>query len=651
MVSARLWADVVKSRSNYSALPELLRTSPNQGAVDGFPVKVYSKGIYQGRYTLNIPKDAWMANMDDALDNHCILCGENYVSGCFRATANINGSDWSDEVHETVPISIKTRWNEVISFVMNSTDEEFVANLENYFFVDSLIDYYIFGLVSCGLDAFGKNQLYFTYDGMKWIASMYDMDSTWGLWWTGASFVASNYARAEFQDFKDGQGNLLYIRLEQLFTERIKERYAELKNGALSVSNIINHFERFTDIVSLDLVKEDYASTTGGGKFTGIPSQSTNNIQQIRKFVVDRYAYCDEYIAGGTSSEPTPDPDEPDTPDVPVVPDEPELPLKPVEPSGIAWTETSTYRINTSTGEVGAGNNFVSELYPLEDGYTYEIKQPSGGSWLEYGVYNADGTLRYFDIANSANRNCYVDGIDNAYIRMSINPDAQNTLDLGTIVPIKTDRSFTWHNYTVNPSDGSLAYGGQTRVSLQKIAVDGGDAYELFTTGTHTWLAWFEYAEDGSYLGYRESNGVITEFSSSLSLNTAYVILSVQGGGNDSDITFAKADGARKWSKGTYRINITSGEIVGKGDDYITLEKIPVKGGATYKFSTTGSHTWLKWLEYAEDGSYLGVKGDAEDPKEVVATVDDNATHVLLAVYGGESNVDDYAKFVKVEDV
>lgn len=306
VVSARIWADIVKSRANYLSLPELLRTSPNQGAVDGFPVKVYSQGIYQGRYTLNIPKDAWMANMDNSLNEHCILCGENYTSGCFRALANINGNDWTDEIHDTVPTSIKTRWNEVIAFVMNSTDEEFKANLGNYFFVDSLIDYFIFGMVSCGLDAFGKNQLYFTYDGTKWIASMYDMDSTWGLWWNGSQFVSSNYARTEFQDFKDGQGNLLYIRLVNLFYEEIKARYEVLKNGALSIPNIINHFERFTDIAPLDLVKEDYASTTGGGRFTGIPSQSTNNIQQIRQYVIDRYVYCDEYFASLTPVEPVP---------------------------------------------------------------------------------------------------------------------------------------------------------------------------------------------------------------------------------------------------------------------------------------------------------------------------------------------------------
>jgi hypothetical protein len=292
---------VVKSRSNYEELPELLRTSPNQGAIDGFPVKVYAAGIYQGRYTINIPKDKWMANMDDDLDTHCILCGENYASGCFRATANINGDDWTDEIHDTCPDSIKTRWNEIISFVMNSTDEEFKAGLSDYFYVDSLIDYHLFGLQSCGLDAYGKNQIYATYDGQKWIACMYDMDSTWGLYWNGSSFVATDYARTSYEDMISGRsGNLLYMRLEELFWFELQTRWAELKSGALSIENIINCFERFTDITPAELVKEDYASTTGGGKFTGIPSQSTNNIQQIRAFALARQAWTDEYVAGLT---------------------------------------------------------------------------------------------------------------------------------------------------------------------------------------------------------------------------------------------------------------------------------------------------------------------------------------------------------------
>lgn len=322
VVSARIWSDIVKTRSNYNELPELLTTSPNQGAIDGFTIKVYNNGVYQGRYTWNIPKDKWMFNMDDELDTHCVLCGENYDSGCFRAEAKIDGSDWSDEIHDTVPATIKTRWNEVIDFVINSSDEEFKTNLQNYFDVPSLIDYHLYGMAMCGSDSYGKNQLYITYDGNKWIASMYDLDTTWGMYWNGETLVAADYARTKFEDYVNGRlGNLLYVRMEQNFYEELQTRWVELKAGPLSLTNIINRFERFTDNIPVELIKEDYASTTAGGAYTGIPSVAKNNIQQIRNFAAARQTWTDAYIAAlpGTV-EPPVTPDEPDEPDVPVVP-------------------------------------------------------------------------------------------------------------------------------------------------------------------------------------------------------------------------------------------------------------------------------------------------------------------------------------------
>jgi hypothetical protein len=341
IISARLWGDVVKSRSNYNELPELLRTSPNQGAIDGFPIKVYANGVYQGRYTWNIPKDGWMVNMDDKLNTHSMLCGENYDSGCFRAAALINESDWSDELHGTCPDNIKTRWNEVISFVMNSTDEEFRANLGNYFDIPSLLDYELFGMAACGSDSFGKNQIYMTYDGNKWIASMYDLDTTWGMYWNGETLVPADYARTKFEDYVNGRlGNLLYYRLEQLFYPELQARWEELKAGPMSMMNIINHFEDFMQGMTSDLIKEDYASTTAGGAYTAIPSVAKNNLPQIRNFALARQLWTDDYIAAlsGTVVPPV-DPEEPDIPvdpDVPTDPEEPNVP--PIDENGLVYS-------------------------------------------------------------------------------------------------------------------------------------------------------------------------------------------------------------------------------------------------------------------------------------------------------------------------
>lgn len=163
--------------------------------------------------------------MDDDLENHCVLCGENYDSGCFRAAALIDESDWTDEIHDSCPESIKTSWNNVIDFVMNSSDEDFKANIENYLDLQSLLDYHIYGLYMCGIDQYGKNQIYMTYDGVKWIASMYDMDSTWGLYWNGQTLLGTDYGRDQYEDQIEGRmGNLLYERLEQNFFAELVAR-------------------------------------------------------------------------------------------------------------------------------------------------------------------------------------------------------------------------------------------------------------------------------------------------------------------------------------------------------------------------------------------------------------------------------------------
>lgn len=295
VVSARLWSDIVESRNDYENLPEELRTSPNNGAVDGFPIKLYVNGVYQGLYTWNIPKDGWMNNMDDALDTHCMLCGEmNSVTQgenpCMFRSASVIG--WTDELHDTMPDNIKTSWTNFITFVMNSTNEEFIANAENYFDVQSVIDYCIFTRVDAGIDNLGKNQMFFTYDGTRWLESVYDLDSTWGS--NAYGKLIDGGETLEFQtDYinvtEGGVTNLLYERVENLFMDRLKSRYKELRSGALSVANIINRFERFTDIIGNDLYEED-------ATVYSIPSATTSNIKQLRNYTVARLEYMDACI-------------------------------------------------------------------------------------------------------------------------------------------------------------------------------------------------------------------------------------------------------------------------------------------------------------------------------------------------------------------
>ena len=294
VVGARLWTQICETRK--STLPQLLQETPRLGSMDGFPVKVYSQGIYQGRYSWNIPKDKWAFNMDDSLDEHVVLCGEsnNQNTPCVFAVSsdNINGTYWSDEIHDTVPSAVVTAWNRVLKFVNESTDEEFKQNVSNYINLDSVIDYWIFNVLFGNTDAYGKNQLWITYDLVNWFISAYDLDQFCGLDWTGKLA----YAYDSSHPIIVAQYNNLILKLIRNFPNEITERYAELRENILSETNVINAFERFTDIAPLDLVNEDFAKTTANGAFTSIPSSTTNNIQQIRAWVVNRFALYDTLV-------------------------------------------------------------------------------------------------------------------------------------------------------------------------------------------------------------------------------------------------------------------------------------------------------------------------------------------------------------------
>lgn len=312
VVGARIWSDMVASRSDYNLLPQELIDSDNLGAIDGFPVMVYANGYYYGRYTWNIPKDG-MLNMDEDNPNHAMVQGQsNTDNGCkFRSTSV---TYWSDELTDDLT-HVQARWESILSFVSTSTDVNFKANLGNYFSIPSLIDWYLFGLALFSYDSYGKNQSYLTYDGNYFICSAYDMDCILNIFWTGympfqateawypyLHIVYTNVNTGEHTGFEDG--NYLFERLAEQFDTEIKARWSQLRQhgGALSFENIDSKFDEWCSHVTSVEMSEDYANTTANGAFTAMSSiaggnVSTNNIQQIRQFAHDRLAYVDTLMA------------------------------------------------------------------------------------------------------------------------------------------------------------------------------------------------------------------------------------------------------------------------------------------------------------------------------------------------------------------
>lgn len=286
--AARLWSQIVGSEPNR---PQELLDSPNNGAIDGFPIKMYVNNSYYGICTFNIPKGDWMFNMDEDNLSHGILCGENYVGGCFRALPVIDGSDWSEELRDTPTSDELNSWSSLVDIVLNGTNEFFVDNIESRLDLISVIDYYIFCYVITSLDSLGKNQIYITYNGVKWYASMYDMDSTFGLYWNGRNFVSTSYrCQEDYESMVNSPGNLLFSRVVELFPNRVQERYEELRAGILSYSNILSVFEEFISQIPDKRYEDDLVP------YPNIPSAASNNIWQIRNYVRDRLSYVDSQM-------------------------------------------------------------------------------------------------------------------------------------------------------------------------------------------------------------------------------------------------------------------------------------------------------------------------------------------------------------------
>lgn len=292
--NACLWSEIVASRHDYNTLPEELRNSPNNGAVDGFPIIVATNGTYQGVYTWNIGKDAWMWGMDEDNPNHVLMCAETNTDGVFAETpcnfrklwSGVHEEDWSVEVG-TNSETLKNSFNAMISYVKDTTDEEFVAQADTYLDIQSAIDYYIFAFANCGIDSLGKNMLMATYDMRKWRCGAYDLDTTWGLYWYGSLTVPTNRAcPSEYQE----QFSLLWERIATLYADRLKDRYWELRGSVLSYANIVSHFERFMDEIGEKAYADDVIP------YPDIPGKDENNIWFIRNFVRDRLAYCDSQM-------------------------------------------------------------------------------------------------------------------------------------------------------------------------------------------------------------------------------------------------------------------------------------------------------------------------------------------------------------------
>ncbi len=254
----------------------LLQEAPCSGAVDGFPVEIYSNGEFLGLYTFNIPKGDWQFAMDEDNPNHIVFAAENYEPAClFEADPSFE--TWELEVGQENEQTLG-KLKELIDFVRFSSDEEFVSEFEAHFDLDAALNYYVMADVGHMKDNRAKNMLLATYDGKKWYPSLYDLDTCWGTNSSGQGLFDYQTHPTELN------WSLLWRRMEQLFAPQLAQRYFELRADILSDAHIMEEFEEFRDrIPMLTFAKETIRWTTG---VIHLPSELPGyDYDQIRSYL------------------------------------------------------------------------------------------------------------------------------------------------------------------------------------------------------------------------------------------------------------------------------------------------------------------------------------------------------------------------------
>ena len=285
LVSAKLWGQMVASRSGVHST---LKTCPNYGAVDGFPIAIMLNGEFHGLYTWNIPKDKWTFNMGSGT-NEAVICA-NYDTPAvdLRVHTKVDGSD-----HELEEVTdednagwVATSLNNLIDKCVNSYGADLDTAIAQYMDWNSAIDYLILTVLIDGRDMYKKNYIMVTYEGSYWIWSAYDMDSTYGLQWAGKETLRADEG-ISFVKFRVNRVMELIYRFK---TNALKTRYKALRSGVLSEENINVMFENFVHGIPSTLYDADIR------KWPSVPGSSVVTVDQILRWLTRRLAVVDKWI-------------------------------------------------------------------------------------------------------------------------------------------------------------------------------------------------------------------------------------------------------------------------------------------------------------------------------------------------------------------
>ncbi len=251
LAASDLWSQVVSSRKN---LNNNLSKLKYFGADFGVPALLYTNGNFKGLHTLNFPNNQLLFGLENN-NRHALIYSKN-AFGYFDARYE-SGPETISDLSVIWPDNdldskfATDSYQSFSEFVKNSNDRQFRQNLSSYLDVDAAIDYlicvYAFGADSNII----QHCNWVTYNGKKWIPSMYNLTYTFGLTIDGTTISPSETMIPQYtgEGIDAATDAYLWTKLINNFETRIRSRYTELRQGVLSDDNVSSVFNKYYSMI------------------------------------------------------------------------------------------------------------------------------------------------------------------------------------------------------------------------------------------------------------------------------------------------------------------------------------------------------------------------------------------------------------------
>lgn len=271
--------------------------------IDGRFVELYLNDAYWGIYNLSEKMDRKqlkLKKMKDGEVRGVLYKGFDWYGTCFDDDPEEYFNDSSiyqgfEAKYPDVDEDGFTDWEPLVEkeeFVIDSTDEEFVAEYASHFDVPVIMDLHILMNVISAMDNRGKNQFYYIYDitkDKKMSFAPWDMDSSFGRSWN-AKELESSYDGVYF--YSPYYVNRM-INLDESFMKNVAKRYFDLRNNILSVDSIKSRFDNYWLMFEKAGASQREYSKWGGKKEIDLDFE--NEKKFIYEFLDYRLTYLDQY--------------------------------------------------------------------------------------------------------------------------------------------------------------------------------------------------------------------------------------------------------------------------------------------------------------------------------------------------------------------